>query len=40
MTTVYVNGKPVTKEDVKNIEIQNETIKRIFAEQLKKKDCA
>lgn len=40
MTTVYVNGKLVTKDDIKNIEIQNENAKRIFAEQLKKKDCA
>lgn len=40
MTTVYVDGKKVTKGDVKNIEIQNENARRIFAEHLKKKDCA
>lgn len=40
MTRVYVNGKPVTKDEISNIEIQKDSVKRIFAEQLKKKDFA
>ncbi len=32
--TIYVNGKRVTKEELKNIEIKSETVKRIFAEKL------
>lgn len=36
MTTVYVNGKRVTKEEIEKIEIQNETVKRMFAEKLLK----
>ena len=31
---IYVNGKRVTKDDLKKIEIHNERIKRIFAEHL------
>lgn len=34
MTTVYVNGKRVTKEEIARIEIQNEAVKRILAEKL------
>lgn len=34
MTTVYVNGKRVTKEEIEKIEIQNEIVKRILAEKL------
>lgn len=36
MTTYYVNGKRVTKEEIKKIEIQNEAVKRMFAEKLSK----
>ena len=36
MTTIYVNGKRVTKEKIENIEIRNETVKRMFAEKLSK----
>lgn len=36
MTTVYVNGKRVTKEEIEKIEIRNEAIKRMFAEKLLK----
>lgn len=36
MTTIYVNGKRVTKEEIKNIEIQSEAVKRILAEKLTK----
>lgn len=35
MTTVYVNGKRVTKEEIAKIEIQNEIVKRILAEKVK-----
>lgn len=34
MTTVYVNGKRVAKEEIEKIEIQNETVKRILAEKI------
>lgn len=34
MTTVYVNGKRVTKEEIAKIEIQNEAVKRILAEKI------
>lgn len=37
MTTVYVNGKRVTKEEIAKIEIRNETVKRILAEKLEDK---
>lgn len=33
-TTVYINGKRVTKEEIAKIEIRNETVKRMFAEKL------
>jgi len=33
-TTIYVNGKRVTKDELKNIEIHSETIDRIFLEKL------
>lgn len=36
MTTIYVNGKRVTKEEIEKIEIRNETVKRMFAEKLSK----
>lgn len=32
--TIYVNGKRVTKEELSNIEIHNETVKKILAEKL------
>lgn len=35
MTTVYVNGKRVTKEEIEKIEIRNEAVKRILAEKVK-----
>lgn len=38
MTTVYVNGKRVTKEEIRKIEIQKESVKRILAEKLTKKN--
>lgn len=34
MTTIYVNGERVTKEDLKNYEIQIEAVKRMIAEKL------
>lgn len=34
MTTVYVNGKRVTKEEIEKIEIRNEAVKRILAGKL------
>lgn len=37
MTTVYVNGKRVAKEEIAKIEIRNEAVKRILAEKLTKK---
>lgn len=38
MTTYYVNGKRVTKEEIAKIKIQNESVKRIFAEKLTRKN--
>lgn len=38
MTTVYVNGKRVTKEEIAKIEIQNEAVKRILAGKLRGKE--
>lgn len=38
MTTIYVNGKRVTKEDLKNIEINSENVKRILSEKLTKNE--
>ena len=32
--TIYVNGKRVTKEELGNIEIHNEMIKKMLAEKL------
>lgn len=37
MTTVYVNGNRVTKEEIEKIEIRNEVVKRILAEKLRGK---
>lgn len=37
MTTILVNGKPVTKEEIKHIEINNDIVKRIFSQKLAKK---
>lgn len=37
MTTYYVNGKRVTKEEIEKIEIQSETVKRILAEKITNK---
>lgn len=36
-TTIYVNGKRVTKEEIKKIEIHSERVKRILSEKLTKK---
>lgn len=36
VTTIYVNGKRVTKEELKDYEIQIESVKRILAEKLTK----
>lgn len=37
MVTIYVNGKRVTKDELKNIEIQSENAKRILSDKLKTK---
>lgn len=37
MITIYVNGKRVTKDELKNIEIQSENVKRILSEKLTKR---
>lgn len=36
MTTVYVNGVVVTKEEIEKIEIKSEAVKRILAEGLRR----
>lgn len=38
MTTVYVDGKRVTKEEIAKIEIQIESVKKMLAEKLTKKE--
>lgn len=40
MTTVYVNGKRVTKEEIEKIEIRNEAVKRILARKVAEKKGA
>lgn len=37
-TIIYVNGKRVTKEEIKKIEIHSERIKQILAKKLTKKE--
>lgn len=37
VTTIYVNGKRVTKDELKNYEIQIERVKKILLEKLTKK---
>lgn len=37
VTTIYVNGKRVTKEELKNYEIHIESVKRILTDKLTKK---
>lgn len=37
MTKVYVNGEQVAKEELKDIELLQEKIKKIFSDKLKKK---
>lgn len=32
--TIYVNGQKVRREDLKNIEITNERVKRMLAEKI------
>lgn len=36
VTTIYVNGKRVTKDELKNYEIRIENVKKILAEKLTK----
>lgn len=36
VTTIYVNGKRVTKDELKNYEIHIETVKKILADKLTK----
>lgn len=36
MTTIYVNGKRVAKDELKNYEIQIESVKKILADKLTK----
>lgn len=37
VTTIYVNGKRVTKDELKNYEIHIESVKKILTEKLTKK---
>lgn len=37
MTTIYVNGKRVTKDELKNYEIKIENVKKILSDKLTKK---
>lgn len=37
VTTIYVNGKRVTKDELKNYEIHIESVKKILADKLTKK---
>lgn len=37
MVTIYLNGKRITKEEIKNIEIHSEAVKRILSEKLTKR---
>lgn len=38
VTTIYVNGKRVTKDELKNCEIQIESVKKILADKLTKNE--
>lgn len=38
MTTIYVNGKRVTKDELKNYEIKIENVKKILSDKLTKKE--
>lgn len=38
MVSIYINGKRITKEEIKHIEIHSEAVKRILAEKLTKKN--
>jgi hypothetical protein len=38
VTKIYINGKQVTKEEIKNHEIKLESVKRIFVGKLTKKE--
>lgn len=38
MVKIYLNGKRITKDEIKNIEIHSEVIKRILSEKLTKSD--
>lgn len=37
LTTIYVNGKRVTKDELKNYEIKIDSVKKILADKLTKK---
>ncbi len=37
MVTIYLNGKRITKEEIKYIEIHSEAVKGILAEKLTEK---
>jgi predicted transcriptional regulator len=37
ITTIYINGKRVTKDEIKNYEIEIEKVKEILSEKLTKK---
>lgn len=38
MTNIYVNGKKVSKEELKNIEITNERVKHMLREAISKSE--
>jgi hypothetical protein len=38
VTTIYINGKRVTKDEIKNYEIQLESVKKILSDKLTKKE--
>ncbi len=38
MVIIYLNGKRITKEEIKNIEIHSETVKKILSEKLTKSE--
>lgn len=37
MVKIYLNGKRITKEEIKHIEIHSEAVKRILSEKLAEK---
>lgn len=38
MTTVYINGVKVSKEDIGNYEIKSEAVKRIISEAVRREE--